>query len=203
MGCIMRNSESLKLLYKLSSEAYILAKNLNLSWSFEKRNPFDNSLYIRATILDTIEIAPYKITIVPTGLLYMQLSDPNYEIFVNPYSNLLKKESIGILPTKFDYNHKTELKVLLYNYSSEIKKLNPGDIIGYLSIIPVNRVEVEQIVLLEENHYKLRDNDWIEEDRKLENLQKQINSENSNMHNVDIKPYNQTMVDSIIEKRLK
>lgn len=198
----MRTSESLKLLYKLSDEALSLSRELNIQWGFEKKNPFDNSFYIRAAIKEPVTIEPNKLIPISTGLLYVQITEPTYEIFINPYINLLRKENLGIIPSKFDYNHKSELKVLIYNYSNNPSTLIPGDIIGYISVLPIVQVEVENILILEENVRNIKDNSWIEEDRKLINLEKQLNSEYYK-DNKDTNPYNQTMINAIIENRLK
>lgn len=83
--------------------------------------------------------------LVPTGL---RMRIPHgYEGQVRPRSGLALKHGITVLntPGTVDSDYTGEIKVVLYNTTSEAFKVEPGMRIAQLVIAPVARVEVVQV----------------------------------------------------------
>ena len=196
----MRNSEPLKVLYEISDTAKKISQDINLSWDLEKRHTFDNFFYVRATSTTPIVFKPLSIEIVSTGL-YIQLTEPTYEIFISPYMNLLRKKSIGVINNRYDFNFINELKVLMFNYSSEEKMINPGDIIGCLSINSVAQIETTRVSQIEQKQNKTKDNNWIQEDKKLASTEESIN--NSNFSTDATPMHTENSINKLIDSRLR
>lgn len=196
----MRNSEPLKVLYEVSDVAKKISRDTNLSWDLEKRHTFDNFFYVRATSINPIIFKPLSIEIVSTGL-YIQLTEPTYEISITPYMNLLRKKSLGVINNRYDFNFINELKVLIFNYSSEENKINPGDIIGCLSINSIAQIETTKVNQIEQKQNKTKDNNWVQEDKKLASIEENFNS---NSFNMDSTPsHTENSINKLIDSRLK
>jgi dUTPase len=196
----MRNSEPLKILYEISETAKKLSKELNLSWDLEKKHTFDNFFYVRLTNTTPIIFNPISLTVVSTGL-YIQLTEPTYEVSITPYMNLLRKKGLGVINNRYDFNFINELKVLIFNYSSEEKIINPGDIIGCLSINSVAQIETAKVTQIEQKQNKTKDNNWVQEDKKLESSEESIISSN---FSIDTTPlYTENSINNLIDSRLR
>lgn len=196
----MRNSEPLKILYEISETAKKLSKELNLSWDLEKKYTFDNFFYVRLTNTTPIIFNPISLTVVSTGL-YIQLTEPTYEVSITPYMNLLRKKGLGVINNRYDFNFINELKVLIFNYSSEEKIINPGDIIGCLSINSIAQIETTKVTQIEQKQNKTKDNNWVQEDKKLESSEESIISSN---FSIDTTPlYTENSINNLIDSRLR
>ena len=199
MGCVMRNSESLIVQYEISEEAKALSEKLGYKWDLEPRDPFDNIFHLRAVIKDDIGINPNELIPINTGI-YLQVTEPNYQILVTPYMNTLRRKNIGIIANRFDKGYTNEIKLLMYNYSSEIKVLNPGEIIGLLSIAPVTEITTHKVFQINKNKDRKKDNNWVQEDKRVSEKEKTLKE---NQLNSEPLPYNETLVNNIIKDRLK
>ena len=188
----MRTSGTLKILYELSPLAEELEKSLNIPFGLLCDEPFNISFYLRAVSEDLIILDPIKITPVNTGV-YIQITDPLYEFSVKPYMNLLREKQIGVISTSFGYGYRNEIKLLMYNYSSEKVILSPGDIISLLSFNKVTCIEAEKKVNLEttDSLLKSKDHNWVQEEKHK--------SKNKTESTVE---YNSSL-SKIIEDRLK
>jgi len=191
----MRNSESLKILYELSDLAKILEKDLNISWVFEQRTPFDNIIFLRNCSKDNITINSKSILIAKTGL-YIQLTDAHYEMRADSYSNILRRKNIGTLSGSFDFNYRNEIQLILYNYSDENVVIESGEIIGKLSFTYNSQVELKKVYKISSITERLsgtRDHNWVQEDKKL--IEKDVMDEGS-FHSED-------SINILIDRRLK
>jgi dUTP pyrophosphatase len=92
-----------------------------------------------ACMSDPITVAPFGITLVPTGLAIEIPS--GYQGEVRARSGLALKEGLFVLngPGTIDADYRGELKIILANFTSEIKTIRPMDRIAQLLIMPVVR----------------------------------------------------------------
>lgn len=199
MECTMRNSEPLIIQYEISEEAQALSEELGCKWDLEQRDPFDNVFRLRAVIKDNININSNELVPIGTGI-YLQVTEPNYQILVTPYMNTLRKKSIGIITNRFDNGYTNEIKLLVYNYSSEVKTLIPGEFIGLLSITPTIEINTQKVFQVNKNKYRRNDNSWIQKEKKAIEKEKFLRENHSNKEPL---PYNEDVIDSIVKDRLK
>jgi dUTPase len=192
----MRNSEPLKVLFELSDLAKTLEKELNISWGLEQKNPFDSIIYLRVCD-EKITINSKKISIIKTGL-YIQITEPDYEMRVDSYSNILRRKNIGIISGSFDSNYRNEIVLIAYNYGDANIELEPGEIIGKLQFNKITQIDIKKIyqISTEERYSGTKDHNWVQEDKRL------INSKISNS-NFTTEIITESMIKNLIEKRLK
>jgi len=81
---------------------------------------------------------------VPTGIAVE--IPPGFELQVRPRSGLAFKHGIGILnaPGTIDADYRGEIKVILFNFSSEDYYVKKGDRIAQLVISKVYKAEIEE-----------------------------------------------------------
>lgn len=105
---------------------------------------------ISAHIQKSITIKPNSKAIIPTGL-FLSIPD-GYEIQIRPRSGLAAKKSISILntPGTIDSDYRGEIKVILFNFSSENFIVNNGDRIAQMVLVPVMKIEFEETDTLPE-----------------------------------------------------
>lgn len=195
----MRNSEPLTILYEISEEAKSLSEETGCRWELEQREHFDNIFYLRVVTKEPISISPNELVPISTGI-YLQVTEPNYQILVTPYMNLLRRRHIGVISNRYDNRFTNEIKLLMNNYSSDVKILNPGEIVGLLSIVPITQVVTQKVSQVSKVKNRKKDNSWIQQDkRRIE--KKNFLIVNYNSKNPE--PYNPDLIDKIIENRLK
>ena len=105
-------------------------------------------LYADTTFETTI--APLQRVLVPTGI-YIELPK-GYEAQVRPRSGLAAKNGITVLntPGTIDSDYRGEIKVILVNLSNEDFVLKPGERIAQMVVAKHERVEWEEVQVLEE-----------------------------------------------------
>lgn len=105
-------------------------------------------LYANTTFETTI--APLQRVLVPTGI-YIELPK-GYEAQVRPRSGLAAKNGITVLntPGTIDSDYRGEIKVILVNLSNEDFVLKPGERIAQMVVAKHERVEWEEVQVLEE-----------------------------------------------------
>jgi hypothetical protein len=114
--------------------------------------------------------------------------------------NLLRRRHIGVISNRYDNRFTNEIKLLMNNYSSDVKILNPGEIVGLLSIVPITQVVTQKVSQVSKVKNRKKDNSWIQQDkRRIE--KKNFLIVNYNSKNPE--PYNPDLIDKIIENRLK
>ncbi len=112
--------------------------------------PLSAGMDVRADITDPIVLGPLERTMVPTGL-YMALPE-GYECQVRPRSGLAAKHGITVLntPGTVDADYRGEVRVILVNLSNTPFTIEPGERIAQLVIAKHERVEWEEVEVLDE-----------------------------------------------------
>lgn len=195
----MRNSEPLTVLYEISEEAKSLSEELGCRWELEQREHFDNIFYLRVVTKEPISINPNELIPISTGI-YLQVTEPHYQILVTPYMNLLRRRSLGIISNRYDNRFTNEVRLLMYNYSSSIKILNPGEIVGLLAITPITQVVTQKVAQVSKVKNRKKDNSWIQQDKRRSENKSFLRSTYSSK---SPQPYNQDLINKIVENRLK
>ena len=93
----------------------------------------------------TITILPKKSYLVPTGV---SVAIPkNYEIQIRPRSGLAAKNNISVLntPGTIDSDYRGEIKIILFNHSSDEFLINDGDRIAQIVLMPVHKIDFEEV----------------------------------------------------------
>lgn len=98
---------------------------------------------------ESVILKPNERILVPTGIA-ISLSDRNYGAFIFPRSSLSSKFGISLANCVgvVDSDYRGEIKVPLINHSDEIFKINNGDRIAQLVIMPViipDFIETEEL----------------------------------------------------------
>lgn len=103
----------------------------------------DSGLDLRSA--EEVEIAPLSRAVVSTGLV-VELP-PGHEGQVRPRSGLAAKHGITVLntPGTVDNSYRGEVKVILFNTSKEIFRVEKGMRIAQLVVAPVVRVAVSEV----------------------------------------------------------
>ena len=99
---------------------------------------------LMAYIDKSIELSPGESCLVPTGL---SVAFPKeYEIQIRPRSGLAAKSNISVLntPGTIDSDYRGELKIILFNHSSEIFIINNNDRVAQMVLTPIIKMELEE-----------------------------------------------------------
>lgn len=90
-------------------------------------------------------IRPNETALIKTGLK-IELP-PNTEAQIRPKSGIALKNSVTVLntPGTIDEGYTGEIQVILINHGERLYKVNKGEKIAQLVIMPVIRVEIEQV----------------------------------------------------------
>ena len=99
---------------------------------------------LMACIEKPINLEAGKSCLVPTGL---SVAFPKeYEIQIRPRSGLAAKNNITVLntPGTIDSDYRGELKIILFNHSSENFMINNNDRIAQMVLVPVIKMELEE-----------------------------------------------------------
>jgi dUTP pyrophosphatase len=105
---------------------------------------------LRADVETTVVLKPMERKLIPTGL-YIELPE-SFEAQIRPRSGLAFKHGIGIVnsPGTIDADYRGEIKVLLINFSAEDFEINTGDRIAQMVVAKHERVNWEQVEVLNE-----------------------------------------------------
>ena len=105
---------------------------------------------LRADVETTVVLKPMERKLIPTGL-YIELPE-GFEAQIRPRSGLAFKHGIGIVnsPGTIDADYRGEIKVLLINFSTEDFEINTGDRIAQMVVAKHERVNWEQVEVLNE-----------------------------------------------------
>ena len=99
---------------------------------------------LMAFIERPINLKPGKSCLVPTGL---SVAFPKeYEIQIRPRSGLAAKNNISVLntPGTIDSDYRGEIKIILFNHSSENFMIKNNDRIAQMVLTPVIKMELEE-----------------------------------------------------------
>ena len=100
---------------------------------------------LMALIGDTLRIKPNQSVLVPTGLSIAIPDDT--EVQIRPRSGLAAKSNISVLntPGTIDSDYRGELKIILINHGKEDFLINNGDRIAQMILMPVLKIEFEEV----------------------------------------------------------
>ena len=99
-------------------------------------------LDLRANIAESLTLQPGEVQLLGTGYA-VYLEDPNFAAMLLPRSGLGHKHGIvlGNLVGLIDSDYQGELKVSVWNRSSEPYTIEPGERIAQMVIVPVIQAE--------------------------------------------------------------
>ena len=111
--------------------------------------PLSAGMDLRADLSEPVTLKPLERQLVPTGL-YIELP-AGYEAQVRPRSGLAAKHGISIVnsPGTIDADYRGEIKVILVNLSTEEFVIAPGERIAQMVVARHERVEWEEVEVLE------------------------------------------------------
>lgn len=106
---------------------------------------------LRADIAEPVTLGPLQRELIPTGL-HIELP-AGFEAQIRPRSGLAVKHGISLVntPGTIDADYRGEIKVILVNLSSEPFTVNPGERIAQMVVARHERVEWEEVEVLEES----------------------------------------------------
>ena len=123
----------------------ILVKKLNSSVKLPSyKSNGASGMDLMAFIDKPINLRPGKSCIIPTGLS-VAFSN-KYEIQIRPRSGLAAKKNISVLntPGTIDSDYRGELKIILFNHSSENFIINNNDRVAQMVLTPIVKIELEE-----------------------------------------------------------
>ena len=123
----------------------VLVKKLNSSAQLPSyKTSGASGMDLMACIEKPINLKPGKSCLIPTGLS-VAFSE-KYEIQIRPRSGLAAKNNISVLntPGTIDSDYRGELKIILFNHSSESFIINNNDRVAQMVLTPVIKMELEE-----------------------------------------------------------
>ena len=103
-------------------------------------------LDLRACLDEPVDLAPGATTLVPTGLA-IHLADPGLAAVIIPRSGLGHKHGIvlGNLVGLIDSDYQGELMISCWNRGAQAFRIEPGERVAQLVVVPVVQVEFEVV----------------------------------------------------------
>ena len=103
-------------------------------------------LDLRACLDEALELAPGATQLIPTGLA-IHLADPGLAAVIIPRSGLGHKHGIvlGNLVGLIDSDYQGELLISCWNRGSQSFRIEPGERIAQLVVVPVVQVEFDVV----------------------------------------------------------
>ena len=124
----------------------VLIKKLNPSVQLPSyKTSGASGMDLIAFIEKPINLESGKSCIVPTGL---SVAFPQeYEIQIRPRSGLAAKNNISVLntPGTIDSDYRGEIKIILFNHSSDNFIINNNDRIAQIILTPVFKMEFQEV----------------------------------------------------------
>lgn len=114
--------------------------------------PGSSGLDLRAAVEESVELKPGERRAIPTGL---KLAIPfGFEGQVRPRSGLALHHGVTVInaPGTIDSDYRGELQVLLANLGNETFRIERGDRIAQLVLVPVARASLELVGTLPASH---------------------------------------------------
>ena len=107
--------------------------------------PLSAGMDLRASMEQSIILAPLERALVPTGL-FVELPE-GYEMQIRPRSGLAAKHGITVLnsPGTIDADYRGEIKVILVNLSNNPFEIVPGERIAQAVVAQHAHIEWEQV----------------------------------------------------------
>ena len=112
--------------------------------------PLSAGMDLSANLAEPVVLKPLDRAMIPTGL-YIALPE-GFEAQVRPRSGLAAKKGITVLnaPGTVDADYRGEIRVILVNLSHEDFTVEPGERIAQMVIARHERVEWEDVDVLDE-----------------------------------------------------
>ena len=123
----------------------VLVKKLNSSAQLPSyKTSGASGMDLMACIKKPINLKPGKSCLIPTGLSVA--FSQKYEIQIRPRSGLAAKNNISVLntPGTIDSDYRGELKIILFNHSSESFVINNNDRVAQMVLTPIIKMELEE-----------------------------------------------------------
>lgn len=107
--------------------------------------PLSAGMDLRASMEQSITLAPLERALVPTGL-FVELPE-GYEMQIRPRSGLAAKHGITVLnsPGTIDADYRGEIKVILVNLSNNPFEIVPGERIAQAVVAQHAHIEWDQV----------------------------------------------------------
>ena len=123
----------------------VLIKKLNPSAQLPSyKTKGASGMDLMAFIKEPIILGPGTSCLVPTGL---SVAFPDeYEIQIRPRSGLAAKNNISVLntPGTIDSDYRGELKIILFNHSTQNFIINNNDRVAQMVLAPIVKIELEE-----------------------------------------------------------
>jgi len=109
-------------------------------------------LDLRACLEQPLELAPGATALIPTGIA-IHIGDPKLAALIIPRSGLGHKHGIvlGNLVGLIDSDYQGELMISCWNRGAQAFRIEPGERIAQLVVVPVVQVEFEVVESFEES----------------------------------------------------
>jgi dUTP pyrophosphatase len=134
-------------------ELKILSPRVGRDFPLPKRATEGSAgLDLRACLEQPLELAPGATALIPTGLA-IHLADPGLAAVIIPRSGLGHKHGVvlGNLVGLIDSDYQGELMISCWNRGTQAFRVEPGERIAQLVVVPVVQVEFEVVESFEES----------------------------------------------------
>jgi dUTP pyrophosphatase len=134
-------------------ELKILSPRVGRDFPLPKRATEGSAgLDLRACLEQPLELAPGATALIPTGLA-IHIADPQLAALIIPRSGLGHKHGIvlGNLVGLIDSDYQGELMISCWNRGTQSFRIEPGERIAQLVVVPVVQVEFEVVESFEES----------------------------------------------------
>ena len=124
----------------------VLVKKLDPKVQLPKyKTEGSSGMDLMAFIKNPIEIEPYNLALIPTGITVAIPND--LEIQIRPRSGLAAKSNISVLntPGTIDSDYRGELKIILFNHGNKEFIVKNKDRIAQIVLMPVLKVDFEEV----------------------------------------------------------
>jgi dUTP pyrophosphatase len=125
----------------------ILDPRLGGEWPMpDYATPGSAGMDLRACLDDALDLAPGATALIPSGLA-IHLADPGLAAVLLPRSGLGHKQGLvlGNLVGLIDSDYQGEVKISCWNRSTATIRIEPGQRICQLVVLPVVQVKLKQV----------------------------------------------------------
>ncbi len=127
----------------------VLVKKLDPKVQLPKyKTEGSSGMDLMAFIKDPIEIEPYNLALIPTGITVAIPND--LEIQIRPRSGLAAKSNISVLntPGTIDSDYRGEIKIILFNHGNKKFIVKNNDRVAQMVLTPILKVDFEEVEIL-------------------------------------------------------
>ena len=127
----------------------VLVKKLDPKVQLPKyKTEGSSGMDLMAFIKNPIEIEPYNLALIPTGITVAIPND--LEIQIRPRSGLAAKSNISVLntPGTIDSDYRGEIKIILFNHGNKKFIVKNNDRVAQMELTPILKVDFEEVEIL-------------------------------------------------------